>query len=122
MSAISNATVVNLFKNVYGDLKDLLPEDYHYQKSIPFAENEKVGASFIEAVCLTNETGWSLLGSTADNNELNPAIAGAVKQTEVKPYETVLASVVPWGCISRSAGGGEKAFYAATKHIVKNNL
>lgn len=116
MSQVSSANVVNLFKKVYGDLQNLLPEDYAFQQAIPFAENQKTGESYVEAIVLTNETGWSLLGSVAGNNELNPAIAGAVQQTEVKPYETVLASLVPWGCISRSAGGGEKAFYAATKH------
>lgn len=122
MSQVSSADVVNLFKKVYGELTNLLPEDYRYQKAIPFAQNQKVGEAYVEAVVLTNETGWSILGSEGGNNELNPAIAGAVQQTEVKPYETVLASLVPWSVISRSAGGGEKAFYSATKHIVKNNL
>lgn len=122
MSSPSTANVVNLFKKVYGDLQNLLPEDYMYQKDIPFADNQKVGESYVEAVVLTNETGWSILGSDGGNNEINPAIAGAVQQTEVKPYETVLASLVPFSVISRSAGGGEKAFYAATKHIVRNNL
>jgi len=45
-----------------------------------------------------------------------------VQQATVVPYSTVLSSVVPWGVISRSAGGGEKAFYDGTKHVVKNNL
>lgn len=122
MSQVSSADVVNLFKKVYGDLVNLLPEDYRYQQAIPFSQNQKVGESFSEAVVLTNETGWSILGSEGGNNELNAAIAGAVQQTEVKPYETVLASLVPFSVISRSAGGKEVAFYAATKHIVKNNL
>lgn len=122
MSQASTANVVQLFKKVYGDLNDLQSEDYKTQADIPFAEGQKVGESYVEAVVLTSETGWSILGSTSDINELNPAIAGAVRQVEVRPYETVLASVVPWGVISRSAGGGQKAFYAATRHIVKNNL
>lgn len=122
MSSVSTANVLNLFKKVYGDLQDLLPEDYQFQQAIPFAESQKVGEVYVEAICLTNETGWSLLGSVAGNAELNPAIAGAVQQTSVSPYETVLASLVPWGVIARSAGGGDKAFYAATKHIVRNNL
>lgn len=122
MSSVSTSDVVNLFKRVYGDLQDLLPEDYMLQKDIPFSQKQKVGEKYVEAVVLSNETGWTLGGSGMDAFELNPAIAGAVKQAEVTPYISVLASVVPWGVISRSAGGGEKAFYDATKHIVKNNL
>lgn len=122
MASVSTSDVVNLFKRVYGDLQDLLPEDYQLQKDIPFSQKQKVGEKYVEAVVLSNETGWTLGGSGMDAFELNPAIAGAVKQAEVTPYISVLASVVPWGVISRSAGGGDKAFYDATKHIVKNNL
>ena len=57
-----------------------------------------------------------------DAFDINPAIAGAVKQTSVAPSSSVLGSVVPYGVLSRSAGGGEKAFFDGTKHIVRNNL
>lgn len=122
MSAVSTATTVNLFKKVYGSIQNLLPEDYLFAQDMPFNESQKVGQSYSEAVVLTNETGWTLLGSSMNPAELNPAVAGAVQQVEVVPYETVLASLIPWGVISRTAGGGDKAFYSATKHIVKNNI
>jgi len=122
MSAVSTPDVVNLFKKVYGNIHDLLPEDYFLQKKIPFSEKQKVGESFIEAVILTNEVGWTLGGSSMTAFELNPASAGSVQQATVTPYSTVLASIVPWGVISRSAGGGDKAFYDGTKHVVKNNI
>jgi hypothetical protein len=122
MSAVSTPDVVNLFKKVYGKIHDLLPEDYELQKDIPFSEKQKVGESWVEAVILTNEVGWTLGGSTMTAFELNPSSAGSVQQATVVPYSTVLSSVVPWGVISRSAGGGEKAFYDGTKHVVKNNL
>lgn len=122
MSSASIPTVVNTFKKVYGSLVDLLPEDYLFAADIPFNEGQKVGESYTEAVVLTNETGWTLLGSSMNPAELNPAIAGAVQQVTVVPYETVLASLIPWGVISRSAGGGDKAFFQATKHVVKNNI
>lgn len=122
MASPSTPDVVNLFKKVYGDLHNLLPEDYMLQQDIPFNEKQKVGDKYYEAVVLTNETGWTLGGSSMTAFELNPAIAGSVQQAEVTPYSTVLASLVPWGVISRSEGGGDKAFFDATKHIVKNNL
>ncbi len=121
MSSVSSGTVINLFKEVYGDLTDLLPEDYALAKDIPFSQKQKVGEKYVEAVVLTNETGITL-SATTDAFELNPAIAGVIKQTEVTPYISVLPSIVPWGVISRTAGGGNKAFYEATKFITRNNL
>jgi hypothetical protein len=122
MAQVSSNDVVNLFKKVYGDLRDLQPEDYQLQKDIPFSVKEKVGESYSEAMVLTSETGWTLGGSGAEAFDLNPAIAGTVKQTLVNAYTSILASVVPWGVLSRSAGGGERAFFDGTKHIVRNNL
>ncbi len=122
MAQVSTPDVVNLFKKVYGELRDLTPGDYPLQQDIPFSQKEKVGESYVEAMVLTNETGITFGGSGMDAFDINPAIAGAVQQTLVVPYTTMLASVVPFGVLSRSAGGGAKAFYDGTKHVVKNNL
>ena len=121
VSQTSNATVLDLFKTVYGNLQELIPEDFPLAKDIPFSQKEKVGEKYVEAVCLTNETGWTLSSST-DAFELNPARAGTVKQAEVTPYITVLPSIVPWGVMSRSAGGGARAFADATRYVVRNNV
>jgi hypothetical protein len=121
MSQTSNADVLQTFKRVYGELTNLLPEDQPLGKFIPFSEKQKVGEKYVEAVVLTNEVGFTLSDSS-DAFELNPASAGTVKQTEVAPFISVLPSVIPWGVMSRSAGGGDKAFFDATKFIVRNNL
>lgn len=122
MASVSTPDVVNLFKKVYGNLQDILPEDYILAKDIPYSASQKIGEKYVEAIVLTFESGFTLGGSSQTAFELNPAIAGAVQQAEVESSVTVLASVVPWGVISRSAGGGEKAFFDATKYVVKNNL
>jgi hypothetical protein len=119
MSAQSEVTA--LFKKVYGDLTNLLPEDYPLAKDIPFSQKNKVGEKYVESVILTHETGITL-SDTSSAFELNPAIAGVIKQAEVSPYISVLPSILPWGIMSRTAGAGEKAFYDATKFLVKNNL
>lgn len=122
MGQVSNDQVIEIFKKVYGKATDLLPEDYMMAKDIPFTDKQKVGEEYIEAVTLTNETGWTLGGSAQDAFELEPANAGATKQISVKPYISALSSIIPWGTISRSVGAGAKSFYDATKLIVKNNL
>jgi len=50
MSSISNATVVNLFKRVYGSLQNILPEDYEVAKQFPFSAKQKVGEKYIEGI------------------------------------------------------------------------
>lgn len=122
MSQASTGDVLNLFKKVYGNLQQILPEDYPLQKDIPFNEKQKVGESYSEAVVLTYENGWTLLGNSTSLVEINPAIAGSVQQALVVPYATVLASVIPWQVASRAAAQGEAAFYSATKFLVRNNL
>lgn len=120
MSAVSS--VNEAFKRVYGDAINLLPEDFPLAKDLPFSQKQKVGDQYQELAILTNETGFTLAGNTLDSVELNPSIAGVVKQTTVSPYVTVLPSILPWSVISRSEGAGDKAFFAATKHIVANNM
>lgn len=121
MGASSNATAIELFKEVYGDLTELTPQDQMLSKDIPFSAKQKVGEKYVEAVSLTHETGFTLSSST-DAFELNSPRAGIIRQAEVTPYLSVLPSLVPWGVMSRSAGGSQKAFYEATKFVVKNNL
>jgi hypothetical protein len=121
MGQQTNTDVVDLFKECYGDHNDLLPDDNHLASLIPFSEKGKVGENYNESVTLTNESGFTF-SDTTDAFELNPARAGTVKQAQVAPFISVLPSIVPWAIMSRSQGGGKKAFFDATKHVVKNNL
>lgn len=121
-SSVSNDTVIELFKRVYGDMRDLTPDDQILAKDISWDEDKAVGDRYIEDVVLGAEVGITFGGSGQDAFEINPAIAGAVKQIEVKPYVSILPSVLPFATVSRSAAGGEKAFMAATKFITRNNL
>ncbi len=52
MASVSNNTVIELFKNVYGDMHDIVPDDEILSKEIPWAEGAMVGSKFIEDVVL----------------------------------------------------------------------
>ncbi len=121
MSSVSNNQAIELFKNVYGDMHDLTPDDQILSKDISWDEGSKVGDKFKEDVVLGSETGITYGGSGQEAFEIAPAIAGAVRQTEVQPYVTLLPSILPFATISRSLGD-EKAFFQATKFITMNNL
>lgn len=123
VASVSNDTVVNIFKRVYADkITKLVPEGYPLMEAISFQERAKTGESYIENVILSNETGITLGGSAADVIDLNPARAGSVKPATALGYQSILTSYVPWGVLSRSAGGGDRAFVDGTKHIIKSNL
>lgn len=119
-SQISN--VQGNFKRFYGDISNLVPAGLPITEMLKFDKRKRVGENYTEAVILNNETGLTLGGNTADVVDINPAVAGAVKQASVTDYQTVLASVVPFQVLSRAAEAGATAFVSASKHIVKNNL
>lgn len=116
----SGADALQMFKNVYGQANDLVPDDQPLGNLIPFSKKERIGSKYQEAAVLTRETGITL---SATNNAftIKPARAGSIRESEVNAFLSVLPSLVPWGIISRSVTN-EGAFYEATKFIVKNNL
>ncbi len=124
MGQVSNSTPLELFTKHYGKLNtDILPiDDLHITKDIPFSKREQSGnEGYTETNVLGNEVGITFAGSGDDLFNINPAIAGAVKQTTIKSSISVLRSVVPWATIGRSQSS-DTAFIDATKHIVKNNI
>jgi len=121
MSSVSNNQAVELFKEVYGQMHELVPDSQQLSKDIGWAEGDRVGDVFKEDVVLGDEVGITLGGSGQEAFEINPAIAGTVKQTSVVPYVTVLPSILPFATISRSLGDSQ-AFFKATKFITRNNL
>ncbi len=120
MSQVSQVT--DNFKKVFGKLNQVLFADFQFQKEIPFQESAKVGEAYIECFPMTFEGGITYAGTGLEAYDINPAIAGTVKQSTITPSQTVLTSVIPWAVMSRSAGGGEKAFFDATKHILQNHI
>lgn len=121
MTSVSNNDVVELFKEVYGEMHDLVPDDQQLARDISWNDGAKVGDKFKEDVILGAEVGITFGGSAQEAFEINPAIAGAVKQTEVEAYVTILPSILPFATISRSLGD-KQAFASATKFITMNNI
>lgn len=121
MASVSNNQVLEIFKKVYGTTYDLVPDDQQLSKDIEWSEGDRVGDDFREDVILGDEVGVTFGGSGQECFEINPAIAGNVKQTTVQPFVVMLPSVLPFATISRSLGD-EQSFLRATKFITKNNL
>jgi len=123
MSQQSNDTVVQLFKKTYGQLHDLTDRKQLLSREIPWSQNSMVGDEFKEAFVLSAEVGFTIAGQDQDAFTIKPAIAGAVRQSGIKPYQTVLSSVLPWAFMSRASTGNDaKAFYNSTKHVMQNHI
>ncbi|HYD02007.1 MAG TPA: hypothetical protein VEB22_12335 [Phycisphaerales bacterium] len=122
-TAAAISSVPGLFKKSYGNIPtNLVPAGNVFQEDLPMDERKRVGESYVECVVLSHETGVTFGGSSAEVVDINPAIAGVVKQAELKDYQMILGSVIPFQTLSRSAEKGQQAFESASKHVVKNNL
>jgi len=118
--SIANLDYSGLFKKVYGDKHNLLPEGFPLLK---FVQSIKSGGeSHNEAVQLSHENGVSFTGEAGEIGAFEKAADSVVKPATIKCKEIFLSSVLSTGAISNSAGGGEKAFVSATKDRVAANI
>lgn len=122
MSSLTTDTSVNLFKKVYGQINKAVPKFFVLSREIPFQQSALVGASYIEAVVLSGEVGWTLLGTDMNNIDLNTAGSSNVKQAEIIPSVIVLRSLVPVTFMSRAANGGEEAFMKGTSYVMESHM
>jgi hypothetical protein len=122
----STDTVGNLngfFKEVYADkLHELIPEGLKLVNMIKFIGKEKQGGNlFHQPVILGMEHGVTFASSDDDAFNLNPPVAGVIKDAQVRGNPMVMRSLLGYTAASRSAGG-KNAFMDATKYIVANML
>lgn len=122
-----NNTVGNLngfFKEVYADkMKELIPDMVKLLNMIKFMPKDKQpGNLYHQPVVLGLEHGITFASSDDDAFALMPAIAGAIKDAQVKGSPAVLRSILGYSAASRAASGGSQAFMDATKFVVGNML
>lgn len=121
------ATVGSLngfFKETYADkLQELIPDGVKLINKIKFMSKEKQpGNLYHQPVILGMEHGVTFAGSDEDAFNLNPPVAGQVKDAQVKGNPLVMRSLLGYVAASRAALGGQKAFMDATKFLVANML
>ena len=112
------------FKELYADkLKDLIPEGLKIITAIGFISKEKQGGNlFHQPVILGMEHGVTFASSDEDAFNLLPAIAGTIKDAQVRGNPMVMRSILGYAAASRAMKGGQQAFMEATKYLVSNML
>jgi hypothetical protein len=113
-----------LFKEVYADkLQDLIPEGLKIINAIDFVSKEKMGGNFYhQPIILGMEHGVTFAASDEDAFNLLPAIAGSIKDAQVRGNPMVMRSILGYVAASRAMKGGTPAFMEATKYLVANML
>jgi len=111
------------FKEVYADkLQELIPEGLKLVNMIKFIGKEKQGGNlYHQPVILGAEHGVTFASSDDDAFNLNPAVAGQIRDAQVRGNPMVMRSLLGYSAASRSVGG-KNAFMDATKYIVANML
>lgn len=117
-------TLNGFFKETYADkLAELIPDGVKLLNKIQFMSKDKQpGNLYHQPVILGMEHGVTFAGSDDDAFNLNPPVAGQVKDAQVKGNPVVMRSLLGYVAASRAALGGQKAFMDATKFLVANML
>jgi hypothetical protein len=117
-------TLNGLFKETYADkLAELIPDGVKLLNKIKFMSKEKQpGNLYHQPVILGMEHGITFASSDDDAFNLQPPVAGTIKDAQVRGNPVLLRSVLGYTAASRAAQGGAKAFMDATKFLVANML
>jgi len=116
-------TLNGLFKEVYANkLERLIPDGVKLYKMIPFVPKEKqIGNRYNQPVILGAEHGITYGGPDDDAFNLEPAVAGQIKNAQVPGNPRVMRSNLGYTSASRSKNSAG-AFEEATKYLVANML
>ncbi len=123
--AASSQTVQStkdIFKRNYGKINDLRMSGDPLDEIFKFSSGQKVGDSFVEAAILEDDVGVSWLGSDQGILDLEPPVAGSIKQARIIPSQTALSSAIAWGYVTRSAGGDAVSFANGANLLFKTHL
>lgn len=124
-SADTFTVLAGNFKEVYGDLHNLIPDTAKLMKLIPFKTKAKIGNEYVEAVKLTHEHGVTY--STTDNNAgalvtLSAPIPLTLLDAKVTSAAMLLRAQIGYDAFARAEGGDKVAFKDASELVVEDLL
>lgn len=111
--------IIANFKEVYGELKDLVPNSMKFINLVPFTKGTQMGKEFVEAVVLSLEGGVTYGGDKGEAFDLNPYVTLNIVQAKVQSSEMVLRSAVS---VKALANSGDKAAFKRTLNLMTGNM
>jgi len=117
-------TLNGFFKETYADkLGELIPDGVKLLNKIKFmAKDKQPGNLYHQPIILGMEHGVTFASSDDDAFNLNPPVAGVIRDAQIKGNPVVMRSLLGYVAASRAALGGQKAFMDATKFLVANMM
>ena len=125
METANNLSTLNgLFKETYADaLKELIPDGVKLLNKIKFLSKDKQpGNLYHQPVILGHEHGVTFASSDEDAFNLNPPVAGIIRDATIKGNPIVMRSLLGYVAASRAMQGDKQSFKDATKFLVANML
>lgn len=124
-SADTFSVLAGNFKEVYGDLHNLIPDTAKLMKLFPYKPKAKIGNEFVEAVKLTHEHGVTY--SSTDNNAgalvtLSTPIPLTLLDAKVSSSVLLLRAQIGYDAFARAEGGDKVAFKDASELVVEDLL
>lgn len=124
-SADTFTVLAGNFKEVYGDLHNLIPDTAKMMKMIPYKSKAKIGNEFVEAVKLTHEHGVTY--SATDNNAgalvtLSTPIPLTLLDAKVTSSVLLLRAQIGYDAFARAESGDKVAFKDASELVVEDLL
>jgi hypothetical protein len=124
-SADTFTVLAGNFKEVYGDLHNLIPDTAKLMKMIPYKPKAKIGNEYVEAVKLTHEHGVTY--SQSDNNAgalvtLSTPIPLTLLDAKVMSSAMLLRAQIGYDAFARAEGGDKVAFKDASELVVEDLL
>ena len=118
--AVNISNIIANYKEIYGEFKDLIPEDFKMCQMVKYAAGDKqIGNEYHEPVVLSMEGGVTYLGSAGAVADLHKYVALSVQDAKVKSVEMVLRSAISTAAVSRSSSD-KNSFKRALKLLIGN--
>lgn len=111
-----------VYKEIYGQLVNAVPECAELLKLIKYDQGNRIGDSFHEPVILTNEHGYTYMGTAGDSTTLETPVTTTSKDAVVSAYSYCMASSLSLAAISRAQASGPQAFKSAVSVIMGSAL
>jgi hypothetical protein len=118
----TTTTHVGLFKQVWENLQDILPEGYvGLEHCFPFEAKKKIGRNITVPIVASAENGVSK-GASGTKITFRDSSTGAVPEATITPNEIFVTSGLLSSTLSQSAAEGAQAVKSASKVSVKSNI
>lgn len=105
------------YKEIHGELNDLVPDYGWLIKEVGWRQGNKVGKQFEEPVVLSHEHGYTYGGTAGDAYDLEEASPLITQEAQILPYSSIMRAAMSFDAASRGANE-TVAFKKATTFLI----